>query len=176
MTIRQFLKFLMITFFAIGFVNPASANQTSTKYPWILKPQEELTKEECKAAMRHDSSYWWAGGTCHMKFIRYAGGVAIRDTAAKENPSSILKQGSLLTAITQYRGNEGVYCEHGGYCYPARDIKLLGSILTGKYDDSAKPGDDTYSWQAVSASCETILADQKNIIAAKAQEMLRGCH
>jgi hypothetical protein len=175
MITHQFRKSLMAIFFVSAFVNPSSANQTTTKYPWLVKPQEELTKAECKAAKRHDSSYWWSAGKCHTKMIRYAGGVAIRDTAAKENPSSILKQGALLTAITQYRENQGTYCDHGGYCYPAKDIKLLGSILTGPYDENAKPGDDTYSWQGVSASCETILADRKNIIAAKAQEMLKGC-
>jgi hypothetical protein len=173
---HQFQKSLMAIFFVSAFVNQANTSQTATKYPWIVKPQEELTKTECKAAMRHDSSYWWAGGKCHMKMIRYAWGVAIRDTAAKENPSSIMKQGALLTAIAQYRENEGTYCEHGGYCYPAKDIKLLGSILTGHYDDSAKPSDDSYSWKAVSASCETILADRKNIIAANAQAMLKDCH
>jgi hypothetical protein len=176
MTSHKFQKCMATILFVCAVVNPASADQIATKYPWMVKPQEELTKAECKAAMRHDSSYWWAGGTCHMKFIRYAGGVAIRDTAAQENPASILKQGSLLTAITQYRKNEGTYCEHGGSCYPAKDIKLLGSVLTGPYDDGAKPGDDTYSWQAVSASCETILADRKSIMAVNAQAMLKGCH
>jgi hypothetical protein len=153
----------------------AYANEITTKYPWMAKSQTELTRAECMAAMRHDSNYWWAHGKCHMKFIRYAFGVAIRDVAAKENSDSIMKKGELLTAITQYRPNEGIYCEHVGYCYPAKDVKLLGSVLTGPYT-TEKAGDETDLWQGVHTSCELILADRINIIKANAQEMFKDCH
>jgi hypothetical protein len=110
-----------------------------------------------------------------MKFIRYAFGVVIKDVAAKENPDSIMMKGELFTGITQYRPDEGTYCAHGGYCYSAKDVKLLGSILTGPYTDQ-KAGDETDLWQGVSTSCELILADRINIVKAKAQEMLVDCH
>jgi len=110
-----------------------------------------------------------------MKFIRYAEGVVIRDVAAKEDPDSIMKKGELLTAITQYRPDEGTYCEHVGYCYRAKDVKLLGSVLTGPYTNE-KVGDETDLWQGVSTSCELILADRINIIKANAQEMFTDCH
>lgn len=158
-------------------LNSISALSASTvKYPWMVKPQTELTKAECTAAMQHDRNYWWARSKCHMMYIRYAWGVAIRDVAAKESSSSMLKKGELLQAITQYRPDEGTYCEHGGYCYPAKDIKLLGSILTGAYNAGYKAGDETDLWQGVSTSCELILADRKNIIAANAHDMLKDCH
>jgi hypothetical protein len=141
----------------------------------MVKSQTELTKAECAAAMRHDSNYSWAHGKCHMKFIRYAAGVVIRDTAANEAPDSIARKGELLTAITQYRPDEGTYCEHGGYCYAAKDVKLLGSVLTGPYSNE-KLGDESDLWQGVNTSCELILADSANIINANAQELFTGCH
>jgi hypothetical protein len=159
---------LIFTAFAAALLVSSSiyANEITIKYPWIVKSQTELTKAECTAAMRHDSNYWWARGKCHMKFIRYAAGVVIRDVAAKENSDSIMKKGELLTAITQYRPDEGTYCEHVGYCYPAKDVKLLGSILTGPYTDQ-KAGDET---EGVGTSCELILADRINIIKANARD------
>jgi hypothetical protein len=174
MTYHHIQKLLL----AIGgiFVMPAYADEITTKYPWIVKPQTELAKAECTAAMRHDYNYWWARGKCHMKFIRYAWGVAIIDVAAKEDSDSIMKKGELLTAITQYRPDERTYCEHGGYCYPAKDVKLLGSIITGPYNADYKAGDESDLWQGVSTSCELILADRTNIITANAQEMLKDCH
>jgi len=148
--------------------------ELTTKYPWLVKPQGELTYTECATAMNHDSNYWWARGKCHMRFIRYAFGVVIRDVAAQEAPDSIMRKGEIFTGITQYRRDEGTYCAHGGYCYQAKNIKLLGSILTGPYGD--KVGDETDQTQGVETSCELILADRNNIIKAGAEEMLEGCH
>ena len=153
----------------------AVPNEITTKYPWMVKSQTELTKSECTAAMRHDSNYWWANGKCHMKFIRYAIGIVIKDVAAKENPEAVMKKGDLFTSITQYRPDEGTYCAHGGYCYPAKDVKLLGSVLTGPYT-TEKAGDETDLWQGVGTSCELILADRASITEAKAQEIFTGCH
>jgi hypothetical protein len=174
MTTRK-LKFTTTILPALMLSSSIFANEIMTKYPWMVKSQTELTKAECTAAMRHDSNYWWAHGKCHMKFIRYAFGVIIRDVAAKENPDAIMKKGELFTSITQYRPDEGTYCGHGGYCYPAKDVKLLGSVLTGPYT-TEKAGDETDLWQGVGTSCELILADRVNIIIANAQEMFTGCH
>jgi uncharacterized protein YecT (DUF1311 family) len=48
--------------------------------------------------------------------------IALRDVPAKEDPNSVLKRGEVDGAVTQYRVNkktgEGVFCSHGGYCYP----------------------------------------------------------
>ncbi len=175
MAYRQIRKLLLTIGAVVLFATPARADEITTKYPWIVKPQNELTHAECKAAMRHDANYWWARGACHMKFIRDAWGVVIRDTAANEAPDAIVKKGELLTAITQYRPDEGTYCQHGGSCLPAKDVKLLGSILTGPDTGEYKVGDESDLWQGVSTSCELILADRANIIEAKAQEMLRDC-
>ena len=111
----------------------------TTLFPWMLKPQNELTHAECLAAMRHDSNYWWSRGACHMKFIRYAAGVVLRNTRAQEEPDAIMKKGELFN-ITQYRPKEGLYCGHGDYCYPSKDIKLLGSVLTGPLQRRSKDG------------------------------------
>jgi hypothetical protein len=49
--------------------------------------------------------------------------VALRDLAALEDPSSVLKRGEHDGAVSQYRINkktgEASMCSHGGYCYPA---------------------------------------------------------
>jgi hypothetical protein len=176
MTSRRIHKLLLVLGGLGIIVVPAYGNEMTTRYPWILKSQTELTKAECVAAMRHDRNYWWSRGKCHMKFIRYAWGVVIRDVAAKEAPESIVRKGELVKGITQYRPDEKTYCEHGGYCYPAKDIKLLGSILTEPYGATPKAGDETDLWQGVSTSRELILADRANIINAHAQEMLQDCY
>jgi hypothetical protein len=168
-------ELLMVTVVAVlTMAGSAHANEITTKYPWMIKSQTELTKAECTAAMQHDSNYWWAHGKCHMKFIRYAVGVVIKDVVAKENPDTIMKKGELFH-VTQYRPDEGTYCGHGDYCYPAKNIKLLGSVLTGPYS-TEKTGDETDLWQGVGAYCELILADRINIIEANAQEMFTDCH
>ena len=144
-------------------------------FPWILKSQDQLTHAECLGAMRHDSNYWWSRGACHMKFIRDAAGVVLRDISAPDNSKDIQKQGELFEGITQYRPKEGLYCGHGAGCYPSKDIKLLGSVLTGPYSDE-KAGDETDLWQGVGTSCELILADKAEIIKAGAQKLLKDCH
>ena len=49
--------------------------------------------------------------------------VALRDIAALESPTSILRRGERDEAVTQYRVNkktgEASFCSHGGSCYPA---------------------------------------------------------
>lgn len=169
------LKFATAFLAALMLSSSAYANEITTKYPWMVKSQTELTKAVCTTAMRHDSNYWWARGKCHMQFIRYAGGVVIKDIAALENPDAIMKKGELFY-ITQYRPDEKAYCGHGDYCYPADGVKLLGSILTGPYDANYKTGDETDNYQGVGTSCELILADRINIIQANAQEMFTDCH
>lgn len=176
MAYRKIQK-LLLTIGGVGlFAMPAYADAVTTRYPWIVKPQTELTEAECTAAMQHDYNYWWAHGKCHMRFIRYAWGVAIKDVAAKENPDSITKKGELLKFITQYQPAEGTYCEHGGYCYPAKDVKLLGSVLAGPDTGENKAGGEADPWQGVSTACELIFADRTNIIEANAQEMFKDCH
>ena len=166
-------KFLLAATCGVG-VLAMPANAT-TLFPWMLKPQNELTHAECLAAVRHDSNYSWSRGACHMKFIRYAAGVVLRDTRAQEEPDAIMKKGELFN-ITQYRPKEGLYCGHGANCYPSKDIKLLGSVLTGPYNGNQKMGDETDLWQGVDTSCELILADKVNIIKAGAQKLFQDCH
>jgi hypothetical protein len=166
-------KLLLATTCGVGML--AMPAHATTLFPWMLKPQNELTHAECLAATRHDSNYWWSGGTCHMKFIRYAAGVVLRDTGAQEEPDAIMKKGELFN-ITQYRPKEGLYCGHGSYCYPSKDIKLLGSVLTGPYDGNQKMGDETDLWQGVNTSCELIIADKVNIIKAGGQSLFQDCH
>lgn len=145
-----------------------------TRYPWLVKSQTELTYAECQTVMKHDFNYWWANGKCHMKYIRYAAAIAIRDSVAIEAPDSVMRKGELLSP-TQYRPDEESYCEHGGYCYPAKDFKLLGSIFIGRSGDY-KSGDETDNYQGLSTSCELIFADRENIIAAGKQELFKDCH
>ena len=151
-------------------IGAEAASSPAANYPWMVKSQTEMTFDECHGAMRHDSNYWWSKGKCHMKFIRYAAGVALRDTPALEDPTSITKKGEILSAITQFRPQENVYCEHGGYCHSAQDVKLLGSVLTGPY------GDGSDDMQAVGTACELVLADRANILKAGATFLLNGCH
>ena len=167
---RALLAAIVLT----AFTAPAFSDPIASQYPWMVKSQTELTHAECLAAMRHDANFWWSRGKCHMKFIRYAMGVATRDVPAKESPDSVLKKGALLTAITQYRPNEDAFCEHGGYCYPAKSVKLLGSVLLGRSDDTYSNG-DTDSIQSVGTTCELIVADRKAIIEANAQSMFTDC-
>lgn len=55
-------------------------------------------------------------------------GMAISDAAADGNPADILKAGSQVLAVAQYRvmkhGGAPLYCIHGGSCYPASAFKL----------------------------------------------------
>jgi hypothetical protein len=166
-------KLLLAATCGVGMLSmPAHATTLS---PWMLKPQNELTHAECLAAMRHDSNYSWSRGACHMKFIRYAAGVVFQDTRAEENPDAIMKKGELFN-VTQYRPKEGLYRGHGSYSYPSKDIKLLGSVLTGPYNGDQKMGGEIDLWQGVDTSCELILADKVNIIKAGAQKLLKDCH
>ena len=153
--------------------SPFAAALTA-RYPWSVKAQGDLTAQECAAAARHDRNFWWSGGRCHMKFIRYAAGVAVRDTHALEDQSSVRRKGELFSP-TQYRPDEDAYCEHGGYCYPAKDIKLLGSIRTAP-DTSYATGDkDVDVYQGVTTSCEMLEEDRANIVAVGAQDLFRDC-
>jgi hypothetical protein len=58
----------------------------------------------------------------------------------------------------------------------SKDIKLLGSVLTGPLNGDQKLGDETDLWQGVGTSCELILADKVNIVKAGAQELFKDCH
>ncbi len=150
-----------------------NADAVALNYPWTVKAQGELTAAECAAAARHDANYWWSRGKCHMKFIRYAAGVAIRDTHALEDTSSTRRRGELFSP-TQYRPDEDAYCEHGGYCYPAKDIKLIGSIRTPP-DAGMATGDETGAYQGVTTSCELLEDDPTAVVASGAQDLLRDC-
>jgi hypothetical protein len=110
-----------------------------------------------------------------MKFIRYAAGVVLRDTRAQEEPDAIMKKGELFN-ITQFRPKESLYCGHGDYCYPSKDIKLLGSVLTGPYNGNQTMGDETDLWQGVGTSCELIIADKTNITKFGAKTLFKDCH
>ncbi len=150
-----------------------NAAAIAMNYPWTVKAQSELTAAECAAATRHDANYWWARGKCHMKFIRYAAGVATRDTHALEDASSTRRRGELFSP-TQYRPDEDAYCEHGGYCYPAKDIKLIGSIRTPP-DAGMVTGDASDAYQGITTSCELLEDDRTAVVAAGAQDLLRDC-
>jgi hypothetical protein len=152
----------------------SSAAALTARYPWSVKAQGDLTAQECAAAMLHDRNFWWSKGKCHMKFIRYAAGVAIRDTHAIEDQASVRRKGELFSP-TQYRPDEDAYCEHGGYCYPAGDIKLLGSIRTAPDPSSATGDKDVDAYQGVTTSCELLEDDRATIVAAGASELFRDC-
>jgi hypothetical protein len=74
--------------------------------------------------------------------------IALQDVAANEDPASIIKRGDRDTAITGYqvdkKTGEGVFCSHGGYCYPTHvlvnGIKVealkLTNCVIGKSDYS----------------------------------------
>ena len=79
-----------------------------------------------------------------------------------------------LFSPTQYRPDEDACCEHGGYCYPAKDIKLIGSIRTPP-DASVAIGDAADAYQGVTTSCELLEDDRAAIVAAGAQDLLRDC-
>ena len=153
----------------------AYSAEPSSDYPWIRTQPSSLTLDQCKLAMKHDSNFWWSNGKCHIKFIRYAAGVAIEPIQAIENPSVGRNRGEILSYITQYRPQEDLYCEKGGYCWPSKNIKLLGSILTGPLSEY-KLGDASDNWQSVGSTCELILADQVNIIKFNATELFNRCH
>jgi opacity protein-like surface antigen len=49
-------KLLIMTAAVVAFATSAFANDLVTRFPWLAKAQWDLTKSECYAAMRHDSS------------------------------------------------------------------------------------------------------------------------
>jgi len=83
--------------------------------------------------------------------------IALRDVPALENSASILKEGELDTAITQYRVNkktgEALFCSHGGYCYPTHvqengnkiEALKLTNCQVGKRDGFDDPDEIYYS-------------------------------
>lgn len=169
MTHPNATRALLVSITIGAFLTPALSNPITAKYPWLMKAASELTHAECQGVMKHDANYWWSRGKCHMKGIRYPWGIATTDI-----PDPILKKGELLTIITQYRQKEDLFCEHGGGCYPAKSIKLLGSVLTGP--EPTVSGDDPGDvYQGVGSSCELILADRAAIMRSKAQAMFKGC-
>jgi len=54
--------------------------------------------------------------------------IVIDPVAAVENSDSILERDDILTGISQYRLNKRTglaeFCSHGGYCYPADNVKV----------------------------------------------------
>jgi hypothetical protein len=175
-------KLMMITAALLIGVAPVQAgNKITAQYPWMGKAQWDLTRAECAGAMRHDAYYWWGrDNKCHMREIRYATGVVIRDTvsqfsdpdATPDPDTPVTKKGELLVGIVTYDEKSQSYCiTHGGGCYPARDVMLLGSALTGPYN--AEDSDPTL--QGVETSCDLMLADRANIIKANGEKILEGC-
>lgn len=84
--------------------------------------------------------------------------VALRDVAALEDPSSILKKGSLIYAVSGYvidrKTGSTAFCSHGGYCYPthvtangknAEAVKLLNC----KVGKPLEPDDEDRIWYSV---------------------------
>src|SRR5262245_33928644 len=163
--INQVLTSLTLS---VAITNGASALEVK-KMPWLEKSQWELTRDECARVARHDSYYWWSKGKCHMKAIRYAFGVALRDTGD-------VQSGELVPGITQFRSKEGTYCIHGGGFIPVSDVKLIGSIVlpTPGYGDQLNSADDL-EISGVRTSCELLMLDIKDVISAGAKEMLDGC-
>jgi opacity protein-like surface antigen len=174
-------KLLIMTGAIVALATSAYANDLVTRYPWLAKAQWELTQSQCYAAMRHDFFYWWGQGKCHMREIRYASGVAIRDTVsqdpydltvpAEDRPS--MKKGELIYGIVSYDERSNTYCVvHAGGCYASDDVRLLGSALTGHFED---PEADPWL-HGVGTSCELLLADRLDIIKTNNQDLLKGCH
>jgi uncharacterized protein YecT (DUF1311 family) len=149
-------------------------NIIAAKHPWLYKYHPELKKAECMAARQHDRYLWWGKGKCRMGSIRYAFGVAIRDTTdedVKDGLTLTLKKGEVVEPITQFLPVEGHYCMKGGGCAPAKVIQLLGSVISGNYSST----DRSDLMQGVISNCALIIADRKNIVAANLQEMMDGC-
>ncbi len=54
----------------------------------------------------------------------------LTNIGAMESPQNVLEKGDVIDYITQYRRNlfkksghiDDVFCQHGGYCYPAHII------------------------------------------------------
>jgi opacity protein-like surface antigen len=174
-------KLLIMTAAVVAFATSAFANDLVTRFPWLAKAQWDLTKSECYAAMRHDSFYWWGQGKCHVREIRYASGVAIRDTVSQDPDDATtptedrpaMKKGELIYGIGSYDEKSRTYCViRAAGCYAANDVRLLGSALTGHFPDA---GADPML-QGVGTSCELLLADRLAVIKANSQDLLKGCH
>lgn len=73
--------------------------------------------------------------------------LVLRDVAAVENPTSFLKRGSYYDVITQYRVNRktglAIFCSHGGYCYPAKAMRLT-NCKVGKAEPTDNSDADIY--------------------------------
>ena len=74
--------------------------------------------------------------------------MAIMDTHAEENHASVLKKGEIDHAITQYRVNKktknAVFCSHGEYCYPAKNLKLINCNVGERYADENQSYEDVF--------------------------------
>jgi len=161
--------------FLFGYQPLSNAIEANATVPWIRMQPSDLSFDQCKQAIKHDDNYWWANKKCHAKAIRYGAGVALEPIRANEDSNASRAKGDILSFITQYRPQEGLYCEKGGYCWPAKKIMLLGSIVAGPLS-AEKLGDQSDDWQAVGSSCEEILSDRNTIIKFGATDLLKGCH
>ncbi|MEI6573457.1 MAG: hypothetical protein WCO61_07935 [Alphaproteobacteria bacterium] len=161
--------------FLFAYLPFSKASEANAIVPWIRMQPSALSFNQCRQAMKHDDNYWWANKKCHAKAIRYGVGAVLEPIKANEDSNARRARGDILSFITQYRPQESLYCEKGGYCWPAKKIMLLGSILTGPLSPE-KLGDESDDWQAVGSSCEKILSDRTNIIKFGATDMLKGCH
>lgn len=86
---------------------------------------------------------------------------ALLAVPAVEDPSFILKPGEIDRAVTQYRVNKktgnGVFCSHGGLCYPAhiivngREVEALRltNCKIGARDPYEDPDDVFYSLDVI---------------------------
>ena len=78
--------------------------------------------------------------------------IATRNVAAVEAPGSVIKKGEKDTAITQYnvskKTGQGVFCSHGGYCYPADGLKLLNCKIGAK-DSYNDPDEVSYGLDVI---------------------------
>jgi hypothetical protein len=166
---------LLLLAFLFSFLPVSYASDVNANAPWIRMQARDLSYGQCKRAMKHDDNYWWSNKKCHAKAIRYGAGVVLGPIQANEDSNARRAKGDILSFITQYRPQEDLYCEKGGYCWPAKKIMLLGSILTGPFSPE-KLGDESDDWQAVGSSCEEILSDRKKIIRFGARNLLEGCH
>ena len=72
---------------------------------------------------------------------------ALRDVAAIESPTSVIRKGGKDGAITQFRVNkrsgETSYCSHGGYCYPTH-VRVGDDLLLALKMTNCKPSSKTY--------------------------------
>ena len=101
--------------------------------------------------------------------------LVIHNTHAREDPSSVLRQGETLESVTEYviddKSGVPAFCQHGGYCYLAlatvdgKQAETLKDIncqvdIASKSDES---GETSYDVKPVPARAQNRPAPQENV-------------